>query len=74
LNGPNPNALAALASPAAIASGTPAALSRLRELTAQGNLWPMGLFLYLDVADAIGLFERLSATDVTGNFLALVLL
>jgi hypothetical protein len=48
---------------------TPSALSRLRELTAQGNLWPMELFLYLDVADAIGLFERLSAADVTGNFL-----
>ncbi|KAK4150042.1 hypothetical protein C8A00DRAFT_46483 [Chaetomidium leptoderma] len=48
---------------------TPPALSRLRDLTTQKNLWPMRLFLHLDVADAIGLFERLSAADVTGSFL-----
>lgn len=48
---------------------SPLALSRLNDLKAQGDLWPMRLFLYLDVEDSIGLFERLSAADPTSSFL-----
>ncbi|SPO07349.1 uncharacterized protein DNG_10043 [Cephalotrichum gorgonifer] len=58
-----------------IDDGSAPGLSRLKDLTARdvpgtGNLWPMGLFLHLDVENATGLFERLSAADTTGNFLA----
>lgn len=46
-------------------------LARLRALSAQGNLWPPKLFLYLDVQDGLALFERLSSADPTGSFLRL---
>lgn len=48
---------------------SPSALFRLRDLTTQRKRWPMGLFLYLDADNAIGLFERLSAADPAGDFL-----
>ena len=48
---------------------SPAALSRLRDLTAHMNLWPVKLFLHLDVENATGLLERLSAANLTGDFL-----
>ena len=53
-----------------IDDNTPTTLSRLKDLAGKGNRWPMGLFLYLDVEDAISLFEKLSDIDVTGDFLS----
>ncbi|MBE3044079.1 hypothetical protein IMZ48_16210 [Candidatus Bathyarchaeota archaeon] len=50
---------------------SPAALSRLRDLTAQKESWPAKLFLHLDVENATGLFERLSVADLTGGFLSI---
>ncbi|SPO01694.1 uncharacterized protein DNG_04367 [Cephalotrichum gorgonifer] len=49
---------------------SPQTLSRLRDLTARGNRWPIALFRYLSVDDATRLFKILSAADVTGSFLA----
>ncbi|KAL2109632.1 hypothetical protein VUR80DRAFT_2246 [Thermomyces stellatus] len=48
---------------------TPSTRSRLRSLTEKSNLWPTGLFLYLDVEDAIVLFEKLCDIDVKASFL-----
>lgn len=53
-----------------IDDNTPTTLSRLKDIADKGNHWPMGLFLYLDVEDAISLFEKLSDINLTGNFLS----
>ena len=52
-----------------INDGTPSTLSRLGDITAQGNLWPARLFTYLDGEEAIGRVERLSDLDATSSVL-----
>ena len=48
---------------------SPSVLFRLNDVTTKRKFWSMGLFLYLDAENAIGLFERLSSTDPTSSFL-----
>ena len=53
-----------------IDDNTPSTLSRLQQITKEGNYWPTALFFHLDIVDAISLFKRLSDINLKGSFLS----